>query len=225
MNITMTREEVREVLSVAESTMRDIVKSKRLKIRLHEKGFTLINTYKDGRNTIYEVEPVDLDYWEQVQIYYNVKKTIDHDTYTIARLTDNGLIKSRSKLLRDNNIEISGSTAKRYDDILENEGYIMKDKTTYVYYNKTSGEFRDITKEEYLSFWKDVSYCKELLYDNRRKLNKYEISQDTYDYRNLIILDSVGKEKGEIAMKFDTYKELQDTKDLVELIQSRNLVQ
>lgn len=219
----MTRDEICSVLDVAKSTLKDIIRNKKLETRLHSAGFTLLNTYKEGRNTIYELEPVDLDYWELVQTHYNVKKTNEHDDYTIARLTNSGLIQSRSKILRDNNIDISGTTAKRYDDILESEGYIMKDRVVYVYYNKSTGEFKDITEEEYKCFWKDVSYCKELLYDNRRKLNKYEISQDTYDYRNLIILDSVGREKGEIAMKFDTYKELQETKDLVSLIQSRKI--
>lgn len=221
MNVTMTREEVCEVLGVKESTLRDIVKNKKLYERLLKNGFELICKHKHGRNVCYEVKPVGLDYWDQVQNHYNVKKKEEHDNYTIARLTNDGVLQSRSSLLRNNNIDICGTTARKFDEILENEGIIMKDKTVYALYNKTTGEFTEITEDGYKSFWKDVSFCKELLFAERRKLNRREISQDLYDYRSYTIIDQVGREKGEIAIMFDTYKELQDTRDLIDLIKNK----
>lgn len=218
MNVTMTREEVRSLLNVTENTFKSIVKEKKLEKRLKNKGLELVKKYKIGRNVVYELSPTELSYWQKVQSHYNVKKQCEHDAYTIARLTNKGLEKSRASIIRDNDIDISGKTAKKFDDILENEGIIVKDKTVYALYNKQTGTFDNITEEEYKSFWKDVSFCKELLYEQRRKLNKKEISQDTYDYRNYVIIDQVGREKGEVAVKFDTYKELQDTKELIDMI-------
>ena len=220
MNITMIREEIRNVLGVSEDGLKGIIKRGKLKDRLCECGLQLINEYKDGRSSVYELSPIELDYWDRIQLHYNVKKKSEHSIYTHARL-DGGMGKSRASIIRDSDISISGSTAKKFDDILENEGIIMKSEEIYMLYSKLDGSFTEITKEDYYVFWKEVKYCKELMIDNRKKLLKYEISHDTYDLRNVIILDSVGKEKGSIAIKFNTYKEMQDTKDLIVLLANK----
>ena len=128
MNVTMTREEVRSLLNVTENTFKSIVKEKKLEKRLKDKGLELVEKYKIGRNVVYELSPIELSYWQKVQSHYNVKKQCEHDVYTIARLTNKGLEKSRASIIRDNDIDISGKTAKKFDDILENEGIIVKDK-------------------------------------------------------------------------------------------------
>ena len=97
----------------------------------------------------------------------------------------------------------------------------MKNGEIYMLYSKNSNEFKEITKQEYLTFWREIRYCKELLAENRNKMIKCDISQDTYELRTFIILNQIGKEKGDIAIKFDTYKELQDTKELVELLKTK----
>lgn len=220
MNITMIREEVRDVLGVSEGGLKTIIKRGQLKDRLLSCGLELINEYKDGRSSVYELSPIELDYWDRIQLHYNVKKKSEHTIYTHARL-DGGMKKSRASIIRDSDINISGNTAKKFDDILENEGVIMKNEEVYMLYHKENNVFEEITKQEYLTFWKEVKYCNELMVDNRRKLLKYEISQDTYDLRTTIILDAVGKECGSIAIKFDTYKELQDTQELIELLSKK----
>lgn len=220
MNITMIREEIRNVLNVSEDGLKTIIKRGKLKDRLYSCGLELINEYKSGRSSIYELNPIELDYWDKVQTYYNVKKKNEHTIYTHARL-DGGMKKSRASIIRDSDINISGNTAKKFDDILENEGVIMKNGEVYMLYHKENNVFEEITKQEYLTFWKEVKYCKELMADNRKKLLKYEISQDTYDLRTTIILDAVGKECGSIAIKFNTYKEVDDTKELIDLLSKK----
>lgn len=119
----MTRDEIRDALGVSEGGLKTIIKRNTLNDRLENVGLQLVNEYKSGRNTIYELNPLKLDYWDMIQNHYNVKKKIEQTVYTCARL-DGGLGKSRASILKENDINISGNTAKRFDDILENEGMI-----------------------------------------------------------------------------------------------------
>lgn len=216
----MVREEVRDALGVSDECLKSIVKRKKLKDRLMEIGLELVCEYKQGRIVVYEVSPIELDYWDKVQNHYKVKKKTEHTLYSNARL-DGGLKKSRATLLKESDIHISGDTARRYDDILENEGIIMKSDKVYMLYNKENDSFKEITEQEYIYFWREVKYCRELISSNRAKVNKYEISQDTYDFRVSKIVDMVGKEKGEIAIKFNTYEEVEDTKELLSLLKQK----
>lgn len=132
MNITMMRDEIRAALGVSDSGLKTIINRGTLQDRLLKVGLELITTYKLGRNTIYEVLPIDLDYWENVQNHYGIKKINEHDAYTLARLSDDGVLKPRAKIIRDNSIDITNQTAKRYDDILESENILRRVDGGYI---------------------------------------------------------------------------------------------
>lgn len=210
MNVTMCRDELCRVLEVTESGLKSIVRRDNLNERLKTKGFDLIKSYKYKNNTLYEVEPIEADAWGVLQNAYRIKKKEEHTKYSELRLTK-GMDEPRRKFVKDNEINISQTTAGRYDDILIKEKAMEKNSVVYMMIDSLSESFEEITEEEYTSFWKDVGYCKKLLGENRTEYKRYEISEETYEYRASAILNQIGREKGFIAIKFNTYKEAENT--------------
>lgn len=222
MNITMTREELRDLLNVKDNGLKSIIKRGKLDERLNEVGYRLLSTEKIGRNTVYELLPTDIDLWTSFQKHYCIKKRDEHTIYTIARLSDNGLKQSRSSLLRENDIDISGNTAKRFDEILLEENAMKKDKVCYMLYNTNSNEIKEITRDEYSMFWRDIRECKYMIGHNAARFKRGEISEDTLFGIATMAISNFGRENGEIALKFDTYKEADNAINIIDMIKNKN---
>jgi hypothetical protein len=55
----ITKQQLMEILGVKSDTLKQIEKRKTLEKRLDEKGYSLINKTKEGRNNIYEIEKIN----------------------------------------------------------------------------------------------------------------------------------------------------------------------
>lgn len=212
MYVTMTREELRELLQVSESNLQWILKQNKLDNRLSQVGYKFIKELKIGRNKVYELDIVtqkDVDY---LQRKYNIrnKHKDAHIEYSCVRL-DGGLKKSKSELIRNCHTKVTQYQAKKYDDILESEGIMKKDKKYYVMYNACTKNMEFITKEQYSDFWSRNQYAKHLIYDNHRQLQKRLISQKQYDQRRDIIIDEIKQGEKVVCYEFDTYQEATDS--------------
>lgn len=210
----MTKDDLCEMLGVKKEGLKSIIKSNKLESRINDSGYgyRYIGSYKNGRNTIYELEHVSPDdIWRQIQNYYKVKDYDKHTQYTTARI-DN-LCKPRSTVLDISNIDISYKTAKRYDDILINENMIGEDKMVYVKHNLETKQFIEITEEDYIMFWKDNSVTKNAIGDVYRRKAKGELSDGMATY-SIVELTQTSSVNGWVAYKFMSYKELEDAKKL-----------
>lgn len=140
MNVTMMREEIQELLSVNNNRMKYLIKNNKLEYELNNIGYSIINKYKSGRNTVYELQTINIDEWEQYQHYMNIKKKDEHTEYVEKRLSPIGLASPRSKFLKDNNIGISESSAIRYDHMMLEESVIKLKEIITVKRIKTSAQ-------------------------------------------------------------------------------------
>lgn len=222
MNITMSRTEIMERLNITNDRMKYLVNKNKLSNELLLIGFKLENTYKDGRNTIYEVSVKEIDEIEVYQADRNIKKKDEHIIYVEERLTEGGLKKPRRSFVRElkkeKDVDISESTARRFDNMLIEDECMIKDRKVYLFFNPFDEVFTEISEEEYKAFWRDCSECKYQLSHNHARYKRNEISETVYENNKYIIMNSLGKERGVVALKFDTYKEYTNTKTMLDMI-------
>lgn len=216
--ITVGKEELCDILQVSSNTLNSIIKRDTLHTRLLEVGYKLISIYKEGRYKAYDLGLINVSEWDKLQTKYKVKKKEEHTEYTLVRLYNLEL--PRAKLLRDNNIDISNTTAGRYDDILIEENAMQEDKQVYYKTNK-DGLWEEINEAYYKAFWTECREYKYIVSTYRCRLNKKEITQDTYDLVISNLYDTVERFKGYMVVRFKTYKEAENTKKILDMINSK----
>ena len=204
------------MLDVTNNNLKYIIKNNKLGYRLELKGYKLEAQYKVGRNTVYELSKIDTNEWMEIQNKYNIKKKNEHNKYSKARI-ENGN-SSRSKLIKDNNIHISGKTAKRYDTILCKEDIMEHDKEVYYLIDSKTNEMIEITEEEYKDFWHNNATVKNSIKQINRQLDNKEITGKQADIYKHKILEKVDNKEGCIAVKYDTYKQATNAIKILELI-------
>lgn len=211
MKITMTSEELAMLLEVSPKTLRNIVTKGNLEERILAKGFELHDSYKEGRNNIYELDKIVTETWNVIQAKHNIRKSSKskHDTYSKTRILE--MDKSRKQVIKDSETNICYSTAKKYDEILLEEKIMDKNEYVYFQVDMTTDRFTPISEYEYKTFWMDNRELKTRLNEYKNKLSKYEISEEAYDYLVGKTYESFGKENGVIAIKFMTYKQAENT--------------
>lgn len=217
-NIEMNRKELADFLLISDKTLKNIIKAGTLDDKLNKTGHIIVKEYKKGKTIYYELEKVrEVTEWDVIQYTNKIKKLNEHDEYSNKRV-NGGLKYSKSKIIRDNNIDISINTAKRYDTILQEEGYIIFDKEIYMLYDKETGDYNEITEVEYKQYWLRNRYANEQLSSIKYKKDRYMISENDYDSLRDIIITDVGNKEGTIVMKFDTYIALEKSKKLIDMI-------
>lgn len=217
MVITMITEEICDLLETNKTNLRNIIRNKKLEDRLLAKGYILINKYKDGRDNIYELELLREETWVSIQAKYNIrdKDKEKHTKYSIYR-GESGMKQNRKDVIKNCEVEISYPTAQKYDRILEEEGVIGVDTEVYYIYNFKTGEFEEeLTKEGYRYFWIANKKLKNELEGLRYKRDNYIISNAQYDVLSDIAYREYSTMKDKIAIKFTTYKELENTKEMI----------
>lgn len=218
------REEIKCLLGINNDRMKYLVKRNKLNYELEVAGYKLITSYKDGRNTMYELEPIEIDEWLQYQSLRKIKKREEHTEYVENRITK-GLSSSRRAFVKDLSIEISESTAKRYDDMLLEDEIMIKDRTVFLLFDPKLEEFEEITEQEYKKFWANVSECRYQLSHNQFRYKRNQITEETYDANKYIFMNALGKEEGTVALKFNTYKEYTNTLHALEMIKKHRNIQ
>lgn len=214
----MTRGEVMDLLGVNNDRMKYLTKNGKLDAELCLHGYSISKTYKIGRNSVYDLKQVAIDEWDQYQSYRNIRKKTEHTTYVESRLTTGGMKKPRKSFIKELKSDISPDTAKRYDDMLVEDEVMIKDKAVYMLFDTNNETFQEISKEEYKQFWGDLGELKEQLAINKQRYNRHEITENTYDSNKTVWMTALGKEKGVIALKYDTYKEYTNTVRVLDMI-------
>lgn len=213
--ITVSKEELSIILDVTTNTLNTIIKRDTLADRLNKKGYKIVDEYKIGRCKAYDIQHIPITEWERLQDNYRVQKKEEHTQYSINRLYN--LKQSRTSILRDNDISISGTTAKRYDDILLNEKAMDKDK--HVYFKITDNkEWIEIDKQAYSNFWIECKEYNYILSKYKKRLRNKEITENTYNLMVQNVYNSIERFKGYMVVKFYTYKEAENTKKIIDMI-------
>ena len=224
MIITFVTEEICELLEVSKEGLKSIIKRKKLEDRLLAKGYVLVDKYKCGRDNIYEIRPINSveEKWDSIQKQYRVPKDKEemHNTYSERRLENMKV--SRTEVIDKSETKISYKTAKKYDDILVEEGVMGDDKTVYYLFNlKTKEREREITKEEYKAFWILNKEFKRRVKGLRYKVKNYIISNSQYDILIASAYEEFGHTSDYIAIQFNTYKELEETQTILKQIKAK----
>lgn len=218
MNVTFTRDELKEVLQLTEYGYKAVVKRKQLEDRLLEYGYKLEKQYKDGRCTIYEVSIVNTNEWIDLQNRYRIKKKEEHSIYSKARITNGD--SSRAKLIRDNDIHITQTTAKKFDLILCKEDIIAYDSKVYYILEKKTGDMIEITEQEYKEFWYNNMTARNAIEQVNRQIDSKEITREIGDIYKHRILEKLDNKDGFIAVQFNTYKQASNAEKFLKLIDS-----
>lgn len=224
---TITTEELCDILKVNNNTLKGILKRNTLEDRLKEIGYILISTYKVGKYKAYDIKQSETNNstdWDQFQTHYKIRKKDEHTKYTCKRIMPTGLTSSKSSILRDNDIDISLTTAKRYDSILENEGYIKPGDTVYMMYDSEDNSYIEITKQEYNHYWFINRYAQEQLAELKFKQRRKMITDNDYDSLRDTIVTKVANKTGTIVVKFDTYEALEKSKELIKMLADHSRV-
>ena len=214
----VTRQELRDLLEVNENTLKSIIKRGTLSQRIEQINYTLIGQCKIGRISVYEIEPIERDLWSELQSYYKIRKREEHTKYSKHRLED-GMSKSRSNIIKDTELNISPTTAKKFDEILVNENAIKKGPVAYRLLNKKTNELTEITREEYLQWWSSKKCSKDIITTAKSKRKKFLISERDYD-NYISMATQQAEENDEFAYCFDTYVALQDAERILEMIRN-----
>lgn len=221
MNITFTKSELLELLEINNYGYKYLVKTNQLDYKLSLKGYKLENTFKIGRNVIFELSLIEIDDFEVYQNDRNIRNKEEHMEYIEERL-ESGMMNTRRSVIKSVNektgITVSESSAMRYDRMLIEDECMVKDGTVYLLFNPKTETFEEITKEGYKSFWRDNKECEYQLSHNHYRYTHNEITESTYENNRYMILNNLGNECGVIAMKFDTYKEYTNSVSMLEMI-------
>lgn len=156
------RQLCREILGIKERGLEKIERSDELKDRLYQKGYNLIRRFKEGRSVKYELELFDENkeiYSNLVEYYYGVDKEYEFTKYYTHRTHE---IFPLTKTDIGRKVNVGVNTISRWDDILVEKNIISKDGYFYFYIDKESGEISQCGKEEYNTFWQNISHIKAL---------------------------------------------------------------
>lgn len=214
------------LLEINNDRMRYLIKNKKLEEELEIFGYKLVETKKEGRNSVFIIEPTELDLWLQYQAYRNIKKKEEHKIYVENRLTEKGFNSPRksfvNNLIEETKIDISVSTARRYDVMMLEDEIMQKDEKMYLMFYPETNLFETITQEEYGEFWRECGEFKKQLGINKLRYNKRLISEKTYDSNNAIIHHLMSKNINRIAIQYDTYKEFTYTQRIIDAIKTHD---
>ena len=212
MIITFTREELRDMLQVQENTLKAVIKRKQLEQRINEVGYKLHNTYKQGRNTIYELVPLDEDYWKEIQSKYNIRKKKEQTAYSYIRI--NRPEETRAGVIRSSHVNISNNTAKKFDTILVLEGGLMYNEEQYMLIDINNNTMTPIDKKQYCDFWIEHKKDKAKINEIEKKIERGDITKETGDLARYKVQKNLYKD-GFIAVRFDTFKQAENAQKLL----------
>lgn len=228
MNITFTREELRELLEVTETNLKNFIKRNQLESKIEEKGYKLVTTCKVGRSTCYELVPTDERNEEKTladyQREWKIRKKAEHEEYITDRISnEKGLKSSRTSILKGNNKlkSVKYDTAKKWDEKLEQSNIIKKDG--YVYFIcYDDGRREECTRHEYNAYWADNGWVKRTIENEYLALRKNLITKYQYDEKVFELQQYMDKKYGFIIRKYQSYAEAEEMKAFKEMLARRN---
>lgn len=124
----VTRQELRDLLEVNENTLKSIIKRGTLNERIQRVNYKLISQCKVGRNTIYELEPLEKDLWTHIQDSYNIRQVnrYEHTLYSNFKLLNYDKKMCLQKIMEQLKLNCSRSTCLSWDNILFEQNILKK---------------------------------------------------------------------------------------------------
>ena len=229
--IKITREKLLEILGVTNNTLKTIIRKKQLKERLNEKGYILLEEFKEGRKTLYKLE----HYGElsdnkfklnnAMKCIFNTTKDEDkHTDYIMYRCAN--LYKPLSKKHLAEKLGVNEKTIGKWDKHMVDNELLAKDGYFYV-----AMDFKDNDGEEIIEYRLTDKYEYNTFATNNRYLKVRNNAMDeqsngrlSYDECALIIKsteDSLKANYGKIVYKVSKYsvgKSIDLTKLIIRLI-------
>ena len=215
-----------EILGVSEGGLKSIIKRKKLEDRLKEKGYILLGTFKEGRNTLYKIKEFGELSQNKFQLnnamecIFNTTKDEDkHTDYIMYRYAN--INRPLSKKHLANKMGINEKTIGKWDNYMVENNLLAKDGYFYVAidYEETE-KYRLTDKYEYNAFVTNNRYLK----IRNNAMNEQSNGRLSHDECALIIKsteDSLKANYGKIVYKVSKYsvgKSLDLAKLIIKLI-------
>lgn len=153
---TVERETILEILGVKNDTLKQIIRKKQLETRLKEKGYLLIETFKQGRKTFYKIEEVSLDKFKlnnAMECIFNTTKDEDkHTDYIMYRCAN--IYKPLSKKHLSEKLEVNENTIRKWDNHMIENNLLSKNGFYYLSmdFKEDGFEYRLTDEYEYKTF-------------------------------------------------------------------------
>ena len=204
--LTVERCTILEILGVTNETLKKIISKKQLTERLKEKGYLLLDTFKEGRKTLYKIEKCDAV--ERINPNYLIIKNFNVD---YSKRNNKGIY----YIIKDNDIYI-GSTVdfrKRFIGHWNGESKEMEHTYNLLHNGGTFNILYDMTdiedielirmvENEYIQYFKEytefnvINHANEAVWKGKNYKQKYKnIKIKIEDYEKALkILEKNGIE-------------------------------
>ena len=229
--LIVERTNILEILNIKNDALKTIIRKKQLKERLNEKGYILLEEFKEGRKTLYKLE----HYGElsdnkfklnnAMECIFNTTKDEDkHTDYIMYRCAN--LYKPLSKKHLAEKLGVNEKTIGKWDKHMIDNELLAKDGYFYV-----AMDFKDNDGEEIIEYRLTDKYEYNTFATNNRYLKVRNNAMDeqsngrlSYDECALIIKsteDSLKANYGKIVYRVSKYsvgKSIDLTKLIIRLI-------
>ena len=221
--LTVERCTILEILGVKNDTLKTIIRKKQLETRLKEKGYILLETFKQGRKTLYKLKEFGELTQNKFQLnnamecIFNTTKNEDkHTDYIMYRCAN--IYKPLSRKHLAEKLGVNEKTIGKWDKHMVDNELLAKNGFYYLSmdFKEDGYEYRLTDKYEYKSFVLNNLTLKE-----RLKAKKEYVSGELSDIRFDAIMEGTTNQLkanyGKIVYKVSNYTVAKD-KDLMRLI-------
>ena len=221
--LTVERCTILEILGVTNNTLKQIIRKKQLTERLREKGYILLETFKEGRKTLYRLKEFEGLSQNKFQlnnamecIFNTTKDENKHTDYIIYRYAN--INRPLSKKHLSEKLGVNEKTIGKWDNHMVEYNLLAKDGYFYVAmdFNENGFEYRLTNKDEYKSFTLNNLYIKE----REKAYEEYDNNKISKVRLDMIIVSTTEQIKanyGKIVYKVSKYTVGKD-KDIAKLI-------
>ena len=131
---TVERETILEILGIKNTALKHIIARKQLEDRLKEKGYLLLETFKEGRKTLYKIKEVSLDKFKlnnAMECIFNTTKDEDkHTDYIMYRYAN--IYKPLSRKHLAEKLGVNEKTIGKWDKHMVDNELLAKDGFYYL---------------------------------------------------------------------------------------------
>lgn len=205
---TVDKKELCRILNVKPSTLKDIVKDKKLEQRLEKKGYKLVDKFKKGRFVYYNIELINVDkelYCNLIKTHYNTDKQDEFSKYFTKRKEYSNKEKAISVRKLEGYTGVSRKTISKWDKISVSEKVMKKDGYCYFKYISSINDVVEIDGEEFSEFWKAVDSSKRLTQYFKEAMEG-KITMEKYNELHRLFLNDKAVEKGSLCFRIPFYK-------------------
>ena len=217
---TVERITILEILGVKNDTLKTIIRKKQLETRLKEKGYLLLETFKQGRKTLYKIKEVSLDKFKlnnAMECIFNTTKDEDkHTDYIMYRCAN--IYKPLSKKHLAEKLGVNEKTIRKWDNNMLYNNLLAKDGYFYLSmdFKEDGFDYRLTDKNEYNSFIHNNAILK-VRQKAKEKYKSDEMSDEEFE----VVMNGTTKQLeanyGKVVYKVSKYTLGKDS-DLTKII-------